>query len=308
MATKYRGNRIIYGSWLMDEKALLSLEDVANDIFSYLYDIQEKNIAQCKDEQKSNSYYDVLSRSTHKPSIRITFTDGTKKEVASFKDIFDLLEIRGCLVNKIQISIKCLGTNIDLTLSSGETSSNYFKYEVTGSEQIYDYDSYKNIEIGKIENWIDEHKPDLLLTAWYELSRWSIPTIFFLFFITFLAMSLYTNRKEQYFTNFDAEIAEILETGITNENRDRAIQLILIKEYNYVPTSWTQKSSEAGDKVLICCAIGMLLCLFIRFRPRANFSIGKGKKRVKFWLKYKYFVFVALPTMFIIPVLINILV
>ena len=305
MAVGYKGNRTINGSWLMDDRALNSLESVANDIFCYLNEIQDKFIAQFEEASVSKYRYNHLKDSTFEPIIEITFSDSSKKKVKSFREIYDLLEIREFLVNRVVITMRCLGTRVELTLSSGDTTSNYFKYEVTGDEELAEYDSYKNIVIGKIENWIDEYKPDLFLTIWYYLAKWSAVGILMFFMIMFLSAGMYSSSKEQYFKNFESEIAEIVEEGISDANRDRAIELILIKQYNYVPQSWTEESSKLGDKIIYACGLGMLFCLFVRIRPKSHFWIGKGKARVKFWKSYRQIVFVGIPTVIIIPILIS---
>ncbi len=308
MGAGYKGNRTVYGSWLMDERALCGLEDVARNIFNYLNEIQDNMQKNLPENNFEKYHYEYLIENTREPEIEILFSDETRINGNSFKEIFDLLEIRQKIPQKILITLKCLGTEVELTLSSGKFSSNYFKYEVMGNEKFSNYEANKNIVIGKIENWIDEYKPDLLLFVWYNLAQWSSAVITILFCIVWLSALFYSNNKEYYFDYFESEIGEIAETGITDVNRDRAIELILLKQYNYVPENWIQQKSEFGDKVFIACVIGVLLCIFIRICPKSNFAIGKGKRRVKFWNQYRKVIFVVIPTVIIIPILINLLV
>lgn len=152
MSKMYNGNKKICGIWLMDEKALLSLEEVAQNMYTYLYDVQENLIEKSQSNSEECNYYESLKNITIYPKINICFAKGSDRKVDSFKDIFDLLEYRECLVRKIEISFRCLGTKVLLTLSSGKDASNYFEYEIIGSETFENYGYHKDILIGKIEN------------------------------------------------------------------------------------------------------------------------------------------------------------
>ena len=114
-----------------------------------------------------------------------------------------------------------------------------------------------------------------------------------------------SGAKNQYFKQYDSEIAQIVESGINDSNRDRAIQMILQKEYDYVPESWNIERKEMENQILLYCVGAFLFSLFIRIRPKANFAIGKGKRRIKAWNTYKYIIFILIPTSILIPILIN---
>ncbi len=305
MRKMYNGNRKICGSWLMDEKALLSLEEVARNMYTYLYDVQENQIEKSQGNNEECNYYQRLKNTTSYPKINICFVKGSDKQVDSFKDIFDLLEYRECLVRKIEISFRCLGTKVMLTLSSGNDTSNYFEYEIIGSETFENYEYHKDILIGKIENWIDSYKPCIGLTAWYYLAVLT-PIFCLLIAVVCLGISLMdSGAKDQYFKQYDSEIAQIVESEINDSNRDRAIQMILQKEYDYVPESWNIERKKTENQILLYCEGMFLFCLFIRIRPKANFAIGKGKRRIKAWNTYKYIIFILIPTSILIPILIN---
>lgn len=305
MSKMYNGNKKICGIWLMDEKALLSLEEVAQNMYTYLYDVQENLIEKSQGNSEECNYYESLKNITIYPKINICFAKGSDRKVDSFKDIFDLLEYRECLVRKIEISFRCLGTKVLLTLSSGKDASNYFEYEIIGSETFENYEYHKDILIGKIENWIDSHKPGIGLTIWYHLASWA-PAFIMLIAAIFLFVSMMdSSAKNQYFKQYESEIAQIVESGINDSNRDRAIQMILQKEYDYVPESWNIERKEMENQILLYCVGAFLFFLFIRIRPKANFAIGKGKRRIKAWNTYKYIIFILIPTSILIPILIN---
>lgn len=304
MGAGYKGNRTVYGIWLMDEKALYGLEGVAQNIFSYMSDIQNGLLQAVTEDNPEKYHYRHMQEYALKPEITVTFSDGSSMSKETFQEIFDSLDVRQKTPQRVTITMRCLNMKVELTLSSGKFSANYFRYEVIGDE----FEEYRNVVIGKIENWIDEAKPDLLLWAWYNLAQWAAPAMFLIIAIAWFAVALYSSSKAQYFDIFENEIIEIAETGITDENRDRAIELILMKQYEYVPETWMQEKSELGDKVLIACILGLLLCGFVRICPKSHFSIGKGKKKVKFWNQYRKVMFVMIPTLIIIPIIINLLV
>ena len=306
MGVGYCGNRTVYGSWLMDENALSGLEKMVKDVYGYLQEIQ-KNL-QIENNELDNKYRTYIFRDSEEPIIEVVSFDRVVVVANTFKELFESLELRGKVPQKVSICLRCLGMRVELTLSSGNFSSNFFKYEVIGNENIANYEKYKNIVIGKIENWIDENKPDLFLVIWYNIAKWASVCICIFLSVMFLAVAIYAGNKEQYYKIYESEIEEILEQGITEENRDRAMELILLKQYEFVPKEWIEENSQKGDNILLAGLCGILLCVFVRICPRANFSIGKGKKRVKFWHCYRKVMFVVLPTVIIIPILINLFV
>lgn len=308
MGTGYKGNRTVYGSWLMDEKALRSLEDVAKNIYDYLKQVQDGLFENMQSDGKGRYSYAYLTETSYEPKIEIKFSDETRIDGKTFNEIFDLLEIRQKIPQNILITLRCLGIEVKLTLSSGKFSSCYFKYEVIDYEKNSSYEGNKNIVIGKIENWIDENKPDLLMHIWYNLAQWTSSLLILLLGVMWVTLLLYADGKEQYFKSFEKEIAEITEVGVTDANIDRAIELILIKEYEYVPDNWKPQRSELSNRILLGCGIGILAGIFMRICPKSNFSIGKGKKRVKLWTQYRKLMFVIIPSVIIIPILINLLV
>ena len=308
MGAGYRGNRTVYGSWLMDEKSLCGLEDVAGSIYSFLFEIQENMLKEADDSSTQKYNVEYLKKYSYEPTIKVIFSDEVELQEKSFGDIFDLLEFRDKLPQKIVVTLRCFGIKVEMTLSSGKFSSNYFKYEVLGDEKYENYEAYKNIVIGKIENWIDENKPDLFLTVWYNAAQCSSAVILILFVIMGMVSIAYIDSRERYYNIFENEIQEIVESGVTDENRDRAIELLLIKEYKYIPKDWEPENSNMGNGVLVACMIGVSLCMFIKICPKSNYAIGKGKRRVKFWNQYRKIIYGLIPTAIIIPILINLLV
>jgi len=295
------------GSWLMDERALKELEGMLQNIYVYLKEKQKEIETNNSEEILSSYSWSYLLRREKEPVIKIVFSDESSVRKSSFQEIYELLEIRKKLPRKITISMECIGICVDVCLSSGDYNSNYFSYEVNGDEKYPNHSEYKNTVIGKIENWIDEFKPNVLSKIWYVLAGWSMAFVILAGIIMWLIIGAYSMSNTKYYNQFEYEVSNIIEDGITENNRDRAMELILMKQYEYVPKEWTQQNSTSYSKYLNICLIVMVSCLFIKICPKSNFSIGKGKRRVKFWNQYRKILFVAIPTTIIIPVIINLL-
>lgn len=304
MQTEYKGNRTVNGIWLMNEDALNSLEKMAWDVFNYLSEVQAKMKDTISDKSTDKYEYEYLIKYTKEPKISVYFSDKTKIDGSSFKELFDVLDVRQKVPKEIVISMCCLDINVNLTLSSGD-SSNFFRYDVVERSTEPKYTESKNIVIGKIENWIDENKPDLLLKVWYSLAQWTPICVLLWLLLIAVSVAVYSTTKNSYFDFYETEIAEIVNTGITDDNRDRVIELILLKQYDYVPEEWMQQNSKVDDRIIYVSLLGILACIFISICPKSNFAIGKGKKKVKFWNSYRKIVFVLIPTSFIIPVLLD---
>lgn len=192
-------------------------------------------------------------------------------------------------------------------LSSGDYNSNYFSYEVNGHENYVNHEEYKNMIVGKIENWIDEFQPSGLSTVWYALAGCTHMFILLIICALFVTLIVYSVDETKYFKQYENEVASILNEGINGANFERAIELLLVKQYGYVPDEWIVENTATYDKVILGCLIAFIACLFIKICPKSNFAIGKGKRRVKCWVQYRKIVFVVIPSMIIIPVIINLL-
>lgn len=308
MGVGYCGNKTVYGSWLMDDNSLNGLEEMIKDIYEYLKGIQDNLKKEMPEEESSILFIPSYLREPEPPKIEVVSKDRVVVVGKTFKEINESLELRNQIVQKMSIVLRCLGMKVEVTLSSGDASANFFKYEVLGSEKIENYESYKNVVIGKIENWIDENKPDLLMFLWYKLAQVNMLLMALVIAIMLFGFLVSSGNKEQYYDMYNSEIVEIVDSGITEENRDRALELILLREYEYVPEEWSQRNNKVAEKILIAGLIGVVICIFVGICPKANFAVGKGKQRVKFWNCYRKVMFVIVPTVFIIPILINIFV
>lgn len=300
-------NRKVLGSWLMDEKSLKELEGMAQSIYAFLKEKQKETEVNNSEENLNSYSWNYLIRREKEPTIKVVFADESSVKKTSFQEIYDLLEIRKKLPRKITISLECIGIGVDICLSSGDYNSNYFSYEVNGDEKYPNHNEYKNTVIGKIENWIDEFKPNILSTIWYFLAGCSTTFMILAGVVAWIIAGAYSISNTNYYKQFDFEVSSIIEEGITESNRDRVMELLLMKQYEYVPNDWIQKNSASYSKCISVCIIIFAASLFIKICPKSNFSIGRGKRRVKFWKQYRNILFVAIPTTIIIPVIINLL-
>lgn len=301
-----RGRRVC-GSWLMDEKALNELEKVAQSIYSYLCDKRDKIEKNMSEKQLEEFDWRYLKRIETAPQIEVTFSDETHVKKSMFEEIVDLLEVREKVPRKIEIKLSCMGIEVKLTLSSGDFSSNYFSYEVSNDEKYDNFEKEKNIIIGKIENWIDEFKPNWLSLIWYKLAGFSTLGILFMLIIFFVVLIGYDSSQKKYLERYDNEVSVIMQEGITDSNRDKAMELILAKQYEYIPKEWVQENSARYDSFIYIWLLLFAALWFLKICPKSNFFIGKGKQRVRFWRQYQKVIFVAIPTMIIIPIVINLI-
>ena len=60
-----------------------------------------------------------------------------------------------------------------------------------------------------------------------------------------------------------------------------ALELLLAKEYSYVPSSFEAKSNPTIYLLLFC--IFLIIAIVGINCPKSNIAVGAGRKKVKFW-------------------------
>lgn len=279
----YPGSREIEGPWLLDKESLQKFETMINDIVKVFCD---------------------SSGEEYKPEYAIIFVDGKSIVEQSLLDFDINNEIKTSIPQKLVVSIfanRFIGRLhcTELTFKLNQRGFQSFEYNIRGIED----EKSKLMIINRIEEWIEENQPSRFLKIWDKVHVLLPVLCFIAIYIVLYLFAVHNNADNLYQNSLLPQLQSILEHGIDESNFTTALELLLIKEYSYVPSSFEAKTDPrvVTYPILIFSIIGIAgFCC-----PKANIAVGAGKKRVKWWKRYEQFITVTIPTVIILPVLVN---
>ena len=277
----YPGSRKVEGPWLLDKTNLQTFERMVNAIVAEF----------CNDSEKE-----------YKAEYTITFSDGKSIVEHSLLNFDSNHDIRNALPRKLLVKIYSGNSSIycsELTFELNHRMSQSFDYNIRNITQK----QTKLIIINKIEDWIEENQPSKFLKWWNRY--YSIFPFFFIggFFSILSIFMSRTSASQLYQNSLSPQIQSILEHGVDESNYMNALELLLTKEYSYVPPSFETKSNPTIYLLLILI---FLIIAIVGFHcPKSNIAIGAGRKKVKFWKSYERFITISIPTLILLPLLEN---
>lgn len=277
----YPGSRKIKGPWLLDKNNLQKFETMIGEVVAEL----------CADSGKE-----------YKPEYTITFSSGKSIVEHSLQDFDIINDIRAELPQELVVKIYYGNISIlctELTFNLNERMLQSFSYNIRDTI----HEESKLIIINKIEDWIEENKPSNFLT-WWNNNYIYFPLLGIA--IICLALLLFTTQNstsQLYQNSLIPQIEDILEHGIDESNLSTALEFLLIKEFSYVPPSFQSKVNPTIYLLVIIVCI--LIAVVGACPPKANIAIGAGRRKVQFWKNYVKIITISIPTLIILPLLIN---
>ncbi len=93
---------------------------------------------------------------------------------------------------------------------------------------------------------------------------------------------------------YRAQAHGLIEKGITPENQQKAIEVILALSSDYSTPKAPPVS--VGSWFWFFLTGGLFICAVLSFPPKVILGLGKGEKSIQFWRYWLRFVFVGVPT------------
>ena len=277
----YPGSRKIEGPWLLDKDSLQKFETMINEIVSEF----------CHD-----------SGEEYKPEYTITFSDGKRIIEQSLLNFDINNDIKTALPQKLIVKIYSKIHDIfctELTFNLGDRMFQSFDYSIRNTV----HEEVKLIITNKIEDWVEENKPKKFLMWWNKNFVFFPVLCVSVILITLLLFSSSSSTSQLYQDSLLPQVQDILEHGIDENNLTTALELLLIKEYSYTPPSF--QSNADPTIYLLIIIVCILVAIVGACCPKANIAIGAGRKKVQFWKTYIRIMTVSVPTLILLPLLIN---
>lgn len=241
----YEDYKIIKGPWILDIDSLHELSNIIANVSNYFQ-----------------------NRENTKISIQLYFKSNKIHEYSSLEDILKNDDLKDQVVKDFKLKIRNSLESIYIDI--------YDKNRLSYNVDIKDQEEKKRL-IQSINNWIERIKPSSSLKIWStkKLEYWSLGAVLYLTFKK--------TRLDYYKEELNDKMNTLLSQGISEENIYDAVQILLEKNYNYIPSTFEKVAPINGTYYLL---LYFLIGIIFIFSPINYFAIGKGKKSIKFIQNY----------------------
>ena len=206
-----------------------------------------------------------------------------KGDAVSFDDFDSLLrspflidkEVRGLKIHQEAGLRSC-----EITISDSEC-----EIDVNPSLDVFAQQTYT-----VLRNWQSDISPSWWLRLWDE---WHGIALLIWFIVWAILSNAHDKKSEsQGMKTAIASAYDIVKTGVSDVNRDKALELILIKQYGY---SGVSVVVEYGWWYYIVVVGGFFYSCLLFVKPKIAVGIGVGERKVWLWRRYIKFMAITLP-------------
>jgi hypothetical protein len=290
--TKYRAK----GPWLLETSQLLALD---RSVDEYLLKSCSASAVAAGNARSSTAALDTTIR-------RITFRLRHDKELET--STFQEAILHPAAMNEnilgLKYEINLRDTTASLVLEKNkkerikkQTSWVLFDTEEDETEmQIMagPRASLLNQELfGVLKDWATGVQPPIW-QRWIINIRFLGRTILF-FWIFFFAVNFFSPTPPNFKEHYKQEARKLLDQGINANNQQKAIELLIAIESDYVPSSAKPTPPTRSPQSLITNLLGLFVVSVVAFFPELCIGIGKGKQYLRWWQTWVRFVSVTVP-------------
>lgn len=298
----------IFGPWLLGTTELEELDKIVEFIDLSIEKSTEEEITDlAKLEVEKSEYPDIETAKKKIKEYRFSSKGNIKKVILISSDEARLTDktILGILKDPKAKNLKPK----EISISIENRHSNQFNFKIeryfNGSVKYdlrcYDQNCEEDIKY-KLDSWLEKHKPNKAKQFW---SNFSFPISMVCLLITFFSLSqIYYNESPDFRSEYINEINKLISTGITTENETKALELLLKYETNFMPDSF-KPITKVNHTTVKFISLSFFIFLLSIFKPKTTIGIGSHKSLLSFYKIYTKVVIVSLPTIFILPPLID---
>lgn len=303
----YPNTNRVHGPWLLDSEQLQRLDSIINIQWEKLTKYRNKLIQQEIDgelnsfskeeqerrkkgvEEKVKKNYRYGDDKFYK-ELRIDYRSKRLLIVDSFKEAAMHKEFENDLPIKFNYKIRCVDVESEIKLdffNKIEYSVN--TYSINESKELY----------YELEGWLKKVNPSILIKVWSRIGSWILPLL-----IGVLAIlpSININNNRDILIE---EAHKILNEGITTDEVEKALEIILSLETDYELKLGKMENIEIDYSKLYYLYALILCALILFFPPNSIIGIGKGEQKLNKWRNWINVVTYVIPVLIILPIIIN---
>jgi hypothetical protein len=274
------------GPWLIDFQRLEELDRILDTTWTRLLAHRDERIKQETDKESQKIPVGkreaerkwIEQRATanveYKPpsrALNIKFRSGKSLKASSFKEASLERAIQDELPSAF--SVRMTAARIEIEMDLERYTDHRLSFSVAPANTTISKEIAHDIE-----RWVKANRP----ARWVSFWRASGATIWYPFMlILFLSLAFFTTDVDTYKKQLKAEARELLKGGLSEQEKSRALEILVTLESDYVPADFPQTARPSTSWFWWLAGIGGLVCTLISFPPRTHFGLGKGENRIK---------------------------
>jgi hypothetical protein len=225
------------------------------------------------------SVYDVRS-------VTIDLPGGRTAAAARFSELESLATAAHERPRGFRVLVRI--DNIKAEVSLAETySSVSLSISVTPSDNDTAQEAF-----GRLQNWAVEKKPPRWQQAWMRMKDFAGGTLFLWILLWLFLFGEMVGRAAK--RDLRAEARQLVSSGVTQANANRAIELLLAIESDYV--SPTQERTRRPSRVLWAYFVsGLIILVGLRFCPTLGIGLWQGRQSVTRWRIWLRIIGISIP-------------
>ncbi|MDD7793708.1 hypothetical protein [Clostridium sp. 'White wine YQ'] len=299
-------NIYINGPLLIDEKKINDLEELEKSIleilnleYEKLYEITLKNYC---DEFKVETIPDDISKTIlriYSSTLRIEHEILAKDKSGNlfkFQSIVALIRSSE-LSDKRIVGIKMhyrMGEN-SVTIEISDTSGTNFSANLGIQDDIV-----RNEVTYYITKFTNQFYKIKLLRFWKEATFFIWPILLFLILGMF---SILGSQDSGIKDAIKQKMISTIEKGVTQENINESVQLIMEYESSYPKDIEIQQNGHLKTEIIIILTL-MAVSVMLSIHPKTVIGVGKGKDVINRWKIYTNLLFITVPGIILTDIII----
>lgn len=258
------------------------------------YDIQTEDSKQTLERQYDkirNSHRWHYREQLEARQVKVNLTIHCKeKYYPNFTSLKEALVSRELTESVTSIDYQILSGDVyrDPKVSLHLNAKSYSSISVEGSPET-------NNEVETIFSWLkawaDDQTPRLWRKIWQDFGL----LIGSLLAISLPSIVFFSHRKNKVSSDLGLKVKSILESGVTTENLNSAVEALLRLAAGERLT--TEVSESSGSSAVPWLIVGWVLCFILWCRPTTGiFPFGNGENKIKRWNLWIRLVSISVPT------------
>jgi hypothetical protein len=153
----------------------------------------------------------------------------------------------------------------------------------------------------QIDRWVKCYKPPLWVKIWKSIQwiHWYLMVFAASVYLLFVPTGSDTYKKA-----LTAEAHKIIENGIDSTESNRALEILLSLQTNYVPEN-VGMGKLISKTTIVIFSVALFICIILSFAPKSYLGFGKGEKKVRFWKIWLRLISFTIPSSILLPILID---
>ncbi len=295
------------GPWLLEDQALLQLEQILDDEWKRL-ETRRNSLIEVEADEKIREWQDsgLLKTPKEKKDKRQEFIRNPSYTLArSNKNIVLFLKNKGTYPTDKFSSALRDNALLDETVTgfSVDMESADIRYKIrtkSWSDELHINVSPENTTEAReiyvsLRDWAEKNSLPYWQRLWNKIYgiNWYVWLI-----LVFMSLMIWSATLSSSTSNAKQRAKDLLNTGITQQNTSEAIELLLIIQTDYDPMA-PPVNIKIPSWLKILFWSGLVLNTLLSFRSKTLLGIGKGRKKLSNWKIWYKFIGITIPGLII---------